>query len=1120
MRADECGAQKRTRMSDTLTETPSETAKDTKAEADNRRKKPLRRKVGLVTLVVMAVLVVVLAVAAFAVIGRPLVAPDWLKTRIETQVNEQLRGAQIRLGEVSLVVEDMWLPRVQLHDVDVADAEGRHLIRLSDVEGTLALTPLFTGQVQPARIWLTGAQLVLRRDMTGQVGVSFDDTAPATRQAAGFVQLVEQLDNALVTPALADLKSFSADGLTIRYEDARAKQAWTVDGGRVGLTREGNDLTLRGDFSVLSGGSSAATVEMNYQSQVGSTAASFGMSFSDLRAADIAAQSGALLWLNVLRAPISGAIRASTDEAGKLGPLSATLQIDEGVLQPTDETQPIPFRAARSYFTYAPASQTMQFNELFVDSAWGAARAEGKVVLGALTNGLPQEFIGQLRLNEISANPKGYYAEPVRFSNVTMDTRLQLDPFRLSLGQVSLTDGDRKLVLGGELSAQPKGWDLSLSGRMDQLDPARLLQLWPEGLSNNTRDWIERNVLGGDLSNIQIGLRSAPEQKPVTYLGFEFSNLDTLFMKTMPPIEGARGHATLFRNVFTVSADAGRVTAEQGGALDISGTVFRIPDVQVKQGPAVVELKTRSTITAALSLLDREPFRFISKAGQKVTMADGIAVAQGRVGFSLKKKVPVEDVGYDVTAALQNVRSETLIPGRMLAASELTATADGTELRISGDARIGQVPVTGLFVAPLGKDNGGKSRVEGTIELSQRFVDEFRIGLPSGTVSGAGQGRVQIDMQRGQKPSFSLTSQLSGLGLRVPQIGWSIGKKTRGKLSVSGRLGEPVEVSRMALDAPGLKTSGSLVLGAGGSFREARFERVRAGSWLNAPVTLIGRGPGRAPEVQVTGGTVDLSQTEIGSGTGSSGSSGGGPLKVTLDRLRISDGIALTGFRGDFNTARGIEGSFAGKINGGAPVTGRVIPQKGRSAFRINSKNAGGVFQSAGLFPSARGGELDLTLVPGGGVGSYDGQLTVKSVWLRNAPAMAALLNAISVIGLLEQLSGNGILFNEVEARFRLTPKQAIITRSSAVGASMGISMDGYYNLATGAMNMQGTVSPFYLLNGVGSILTRKGEGLVGFTYRLKGTAKSPRVQVNPLSLLTPGMFREIFRRPPPKLSQ
>ena len=49
-------------------------------------------------------------------------------------------------------------------------------------------------------------------------------------------------------------------------------------------------------------------------------------------------------------------------------------------------------------------------------------------------------------------------------------------------------------------------------------------------------------------------------------------------------------------------------------------------------------------------------------------------------------------------------------------------------------------------------------------------------------------------------------------------------------------------------------------------------------------------------------------------------------------------------------------------------------------------------------------------------------------------------------------------------------------------------------------------------------IFSRPGEGLFGFTYRLTGKADNPQVSVNPLSILTPGMFREIFRRPAPKL--
>ena len=156
---------------------------------------------------------------------------------------------------------------------------------------------------------------------------------------------------------------------------------------------------------------------------------------------------------------------------------------------------------------------------------------------------------------------------------------------------------------------------------------------------------------------------------------------------------------------------------------------------------------------------------------------------------------------------------------------------------------------------------------------------------------------------------------------------------------------------------------------------------------------------------------------------------------------------------------------------------------------------------------------------PAGQAGGYDGELTIADLRVKDAPALASLLNAISVIGLLQQLGGQGLAFNEVRASFRIDPDRITVTRSSAVGPGLGISVDGIYTQATRNMDFQGVISPLYLINGVGSILTRPGEGLIGFNFTLRGPIGDTRVGVNPFSVLTPGMFREIFRRPAPVVS-
>ena len=140
----------------------------------------------------------------------------------------------------------------------------------------------------------------------------------------------------------------------------------------------------------------------------------------------------------------------------------------------------------------------------------------------------------------------------------------------------------------------------------------------------------------------------------------------------------------------------------------------------------------------------------------------------------------------------------------------------------------------------------------------------------------------------------------------------------------------------------------------------------------------------------------------------------------------------------------------------------------------------------------------------------------MSSLRVRNTNVLADLLNAISVVGILEQLNGEGLVFNQAQGDFVLAANGVEVTRGSAVGASLGVSMAGVYKTSTDELFMQGVISPVYILNGIGALLTRRGEGLFGFNYALRGKASDPDVSVNPLSILTPGMFREIFRSAAP----
>lgn len=1067
------------------------------------------------------------AVAVHLLIGQTVQVPGWLQTRIEARIDMAVAPLEVGFDGMSFVLREGWRPRVRLRGAVLMDAGGQEVMRLDNAEASLAMRPLLRGQLLAKRIYLSGATALLRRDREGRFSLSFGSGAFA-RSAPDLPGLVAQWDRTLMLPQLAALRDVELAALTLRLEDLRLGRAWTLDGGRVMLTRTGDVFEAKAGFSLLGGGALAGLVEASYSSRVGETAAQFGVTVEDIAAGDIAVQAAALNWLEPLRAPISGALRGSVDAAGALGPVSATLQIGAGVLQPDEAARAVPFDGARSYFTFDPGQRVLIFDELSVDSPWGRGTAEGRAYLGEVNSeGRLTELVGQLSVSGLRANPDGLYDAPVVLPRAAADFRLELQPFRLSLGQMELSDGVGTLVLSGRLDASAAtaeaagGWSLSVNGRMDRLTPARLLHFWPEAAAPKPRRWVAENLPEGNLRNIDLGLRLEPGEDPRLFADFDFDGAEIRFVRSMPPVTGAAGQATLDGRRFVVTATAGRIEAETGGAVDVTGTSFIIPDVGIRRAaPGIVRVVGEGPATAVLSLLNRPPLEVLKGTPLPVDVASGSVRATGTVSMELKSKLAFSEIGFHFEGEIGGARSERLVPGYVLTAERLRVAGDQDGVEISGPVRIGDLPAEMTWRQKIGKGVAKDSRVTGTVELSPRAVETFGIGLPAGSVRGQGQGQFTLDLSPGAAPRLSLTSDLKGVELRAPELAWRKPPGAAGLLQLTGQFGDRARIDKLVIQGPGLTATGSVVTTEAGGLERALFSSVRRGDWLDAQIELRGRG-NAAPSIRILAGRMDMRRADFGPG-GSGGGGGGGaagpPMQVSLDRLQVTDTIALTGFSGSFTSRGALAGSFRGRINGQTEVAGELIPQNGGSAVRVQSADAGGVFRASGLLTQGRGGAFNMTLVPAGAEGQYNGTLRVTETRVKDAPAIAALLNAVSVIGLVDEMSGQGIQFSEVEAKFRLSPATVTVYSSSAVGPSIGLSMDGQFDVPTGRLNMRGVVTPLYLLNGIGSVVTqRKGEGVFGFNYTLRGTAEQPAVSVNPLSALTPSIFRDIFRGPRPK---
>lgn len=1060
--------------------------------------------------------VITAVVAGLLMLDQAIPAPSWVVDAVEDRAAGMLDGGRLEFGEISVRVGRDLHPHVEISDAVLRDAGG----------GVIARVPLIAVQLSPRGlllrrdllvqvIRLVGAEVALARASDGRLSVAFGglggNETGATGQARDFADLLDQFDAVFDRPGLDALEAVAVEGLVARFQDARAGRVWTVDGGELALTLGNGETRLTGDLSLLSGRPFVTRVRLTYESPQASPEARIGFVVTDAAAADIAAQSPSLSWLSVLDAPLSAAFRMEIDGSGALGPMNAAVKVGKGALAPIAGARPVGFDVARAYFAFDPGEGAIRFAEIGVESEWGGFAATGEAYLRDMESGWPGALLGQFRLREISLNPAGLYPAPVTFPEAFADFRLTLDPFRVSLAQVTLRDaagraeGESRAEMTGEIAASPDGWTVALDTGVDALSVARMMALWPEGFRPGMRAWFDANVAGGELRDFAGAVRIRPGEAPLLSATYGFAGADVRLLPEQPPVTGAAGSVWFQDDAFVLSLDDGDIIPAQGGAVDLGGSALIVEDARIPNPPATLRFRSQGTITAAMAVLDRPPFNVVAATGLPVTMADGRIALAGDVALRLGEVGG--RVTWDMTGEMTGVRSEVIVPGRMLAASALRLRTDPQGVEIGGAMTLDGVPAEGTWTQPF----GGEATITAEVELSPRFLDAFGIGLPDGTLNGAGVAAVEFAFPQGGAPTFALRSDLRGVGLSLPELGWSKGPGTEGRFVAEGALGPVPEVRRLTLAAPGLDAEGSISLRGDGTLDRARFDRVRIGGWFEGPVDLVGRGANAVVGVEVRGGRLDLAEAEFGDGGGA-----GGPISATLAELEVMEGVVLTDLRSEIDASAGLRGVFVGKVNGGPAVEGTIEPVPGGVEVHVESERAADVLRAAGFFEGAEGGVLDLWLTQTGVEGQFDGRLAIDGLRVTEAPALAQLLNAVSVFGLLQQMAGQGIVFDEVRAFFRIDPDRVTLTRSSAVGVGLGISLDGVYWSEPETVDMQGVISPFYILNSVGEVLTRRGEGLVGFSFRLTGPLADFDVGVNPLSVLTPGMFRDIFRRPPP----
>ncbi|PWJ12139.1 AsmA-like C-terminal region-containing protein [Jannaschia seohaensis] len=1087
----------------------------------------LRRPILLLARLLLVLAVVVVGLAggtAYRLTRGPIALPAWMVAQVEARAERGLAPATLEIGEIALAWDGA-ARALRLGAFDLALArDGAALVTLPEARVTVDGANLLRGRVRPREVDLAGLALNVARDAEGRFSLQLGAGGGALpRDPAEALAL---LDAALAAPAIAELDSVRVSGITLRLSDAITGLAQDVTDGTLALRRDGAAVALTLDTRLPVGPGRAAGLSLRLTRGERATAEA---SLDGLPLGYLAEILPGVPALRLARGEVSLRAGGEIGADGRLGPLSGRAELRDAILVDRPDLR---LDRATLALDWEPGSDRIMLSEIAAGSPELSLRGAGQVILEDGATG-PVQL--QLRLGETVLDPEGVFERRVAFDQGVITARLTQTPLALRIGQAMLTGPSGTARLSGRVAFAPGGLEGGVRLEVPEMPVEDLKALWPPDLRPGARRWFVTNMIGGTATDAVGALRFAPGRPPDVQASFAYREGQVRFMRHMPPAEQASGAAQFDGRRLAMRVDAAAIPA-RGPDVDVTAETprlliasadFVILDATEQPLRAEFEMRAGGEIGDILTLLDNRPLRLLERVSRDRSLATGRGEAVVRVALPLRDGNAPADIDWSVRAILRDVESDKVVPGRRLAAQMLTMTADPEAVEIGGAMTFEGIPFEGSWRQPLpprstepivpGAPPGppgppaGPGRVAGTARVAPEDLARLGIDLGAFDLSGRTAAQLEVTLEPGAPPRLSLTSDLTGLAVGLPAISWSKPAGRAAAFALDAVLGSAPEVTRVALDAPGLSASGRVSLRPGGGLDQAQFQAVDTG-WFRGPLTLTGRGADASPRISIGGGEADLRRALLVGGDGGGGE--GSPLDIALDRLTITEGIALTGLRANL---RGGAGEFTAAINGGTAIEGVLAPQQGGTALQVQGGDAGGVLRSAGLFRDARGGRLQLTLRPTGQQGVYDGALRIADLRVRNAPALASLLQTLSVVGILEQLTGEGLAFTTVESDFTLRPGDIVVRRASAVGPSMSITADGTYDLAAKTMDLEGVVSPIYLVNGLfGAFFSRRDEGLFGFTYRLRGRAETPEVEVNPLSILTPGVFREIFRRPPP----
>jgi hypothetical protein len=1051
---------------------------------------------------------------AVTLIGSSGFASDQLRARVESALHKAI-GPDLegRIGPARLTLSGAELLALDLKGFTlVRTGEGSNVLEADHLAFGLRLWPLLFGDVELASARISGARISVDRMGNGGPGwmarVTNDrGLIDPDRLAPEIFAGLDQFVGAMRRGASSEIRlqdivleagQPAAPLLTLKdVTIVRTASAYALDGA---VELAGTVYAIGGTLDVEQGSDKAAAFALTAENQKpdkGDNPGSVALSFSGDRA-----QAG-----KPPKVQASFVASQRSLDLGKRGIVTGDVDILARVTEGEGkvEIERANIVTGRSQFL---------FNGAIAPLAGGAEPAAYKFELVTNDTVIAPEESSEEALPAL-IRVAGTYAPGSRTLEVP---ELKV---RASTGEAS---GNARFVFApGQSPAM--ALDVKLAG----MSVAQVKQLWPWMAAGSARRWVMQKFFGGTVREgsvrYDVAAGRLDDNIPLSAdevsgrFAIEGSRFDTAGV--LPPVRDAVGAVSFRGNRVEISLDRGNAYMNSGRLIELSKGTLLIEDVAAKPLIGRMTMTMAGKADGMIEIAGTDPINALKGVDLAPEDLSGTVEGIVRADIPLQRGVDRAMLDWGVSLSYRDLALNKPFEGQRISNADGTIVLDPDKAVIEAKARLNDIPAELDLVQPL-KASDVPVKRDIALVIDDKTRAEVAPGLNalvSGTI------RVEVDARPGQ--DRRMEADLTQAKLDVPWAGWSKGAGVPAKASfvMAGTPGER-QIRDFKLSGKSFAASGSITL-AGSAFQSARFEKVSFNPQDDLAVSV--KRLGKAYAVNVSGTALDgralIKRLTDGKEEGGDKDSTAVTLSAEIGSVagfgdETLQDVKLT-YRG--SASGGGSASIAARTASGAPVSMDNAQEAGQRRLSASAGDAGAILRFLNIYGRVEGGSLQLTLAGGN---SLRGKLDVRNFYVVNEPKLASVVSTTPAgdnkslnQAVKTNIDTSRVQFSRGFAEVDKGANSLKVKNAVLRGPVIGTTFEGTVFDANNQMDLDGTFMPAYGLNSIfgdipvlGAFLGNgENGGLIGVTYRLRGDSKSPRLEVNPLSIMAPGIFRQIF---------